>query len=127
MTADQAANYGSLLGVFLVALYTRWSGRSAKRTATEVKDTLAKSTAENLERLGQIHNLVNGDRLLLLERVASLSRRLAMLSDNAHDRAEAARADDIYQKELMIRRENLKKEVNIETDFVTKPPTPPIP
>ncbi len=95
MTTDQAANYGTLAGVFLVALFAQWNARKARQTASEAKD-----------RTTEIHNLVNGGRLQDLTKLVNLSKRLAEMTNAQVD----AEAYEIALKDLKVHQSKFTKE-----------------
>ena len=74
MNREEASNYGTLAGVFLLALLAQWNAHKAKRTAREAK-----------VRSVEIHKLVNGGRLNDLEKLVDLTQRIFDITQDPRD------------------------------------------
>jgi len=96
LTTEQVTSYGTLLGVFLVAVAAQWNARAARLAANQVKTDLNTSNDEHAEKLSVIHDLVNGGMEQQLTNVVNLTKRIADITKDPNDIAANLQA----QKEL---------------------------
>ena len=106
MTTDQAANYGTLVGVFLVAVFAQWNARKAQKTASEAKS-----------KTDEIHTLVNGGRTQDLTNLFALTQRIADITQDPRDAA----ARDLAAVNLQAHKDQYTPPLTIPT----APPTNP--
>jgi hypothetical protein len=100
MNLEEASHYGTLAGVFLLALLAQWNAHKAKRTAGEAK-----------VRSVEIHNLVNGGRLNDLSKLVDLTQRIFDITKDPRD----AHAHESAVKDF----ESHKTKFNISTNNST--------
>ncbi len=99
ITTDDVVRFGTLLGVFLTAVFAQINAWRAKQTALGVKSDLQTSNDSHVERLNDIHDLVNGGMQQQLQAVLDLTKQVATLSptpDTAQAVQKAQQALDTH-------------------------------
>ena len=100
ITAEQATAYGTMLGIFLVAVLNQYNAYKAKKTAEAVSAALLGSDAAKGKKLDEIHTLVNSGMTEQLRTVMLMSRRIAEATHDPDDVATADQAQVKYQDHL---------------------------
>ena len=114
LSRDDVSTWGTLLGIFLVAVVQQFSIRRNRANSTTIREHLLETDERKNKKLDEIHTLVNSGMGKQLELAMNLSRRIAELTKDPGDVLVAQRAANDYTDYL-----------NREQKSNAPPPTPP--
>jgi len=101
MTTEQAAQYGTLAGVFLVAVMTQWHAWRSRKQASSAVAEARGYVARQAQRMGEIHSLVNGAMARALRTIMILAKEKADITQHPTDIAAAEQAQRDYEEHDM--------------------------
>jgi len=104
ITTQQATEWGTLLGIFLVAFMTQWNARRARRIARSAVEEARGYVARQSQRMGEIHSLVNGAMGRALRTIMILAREKADVTQHPTDIAAAEQAERDYDEHMIRQR-----------------------
>ncbi len=100
LTDTTVETWGTLFGVFLVAVLTQYNAWRAKQATQTVGQKLEESTAQRNTALANIHALVNGNMAAKLQKLAELTAQLATVTQDPAHQLAAKSARDEYDNHL---------------------------
>ncbi len=96
LSRDDVSTWGTLLGIFLVAVVQQFSIRRNRANATTIREHLLETDERKNKKLDEIHTLVNSGMGKQLQLAMNLSRRIAELTHDPEDLRVAERATSDY-------------------------------
>lgn len=92
LAKEDVSAWGTLLGIFLVAVVQQFSMRRNRNNARTLREQLNETDEKKDKKLDAIHTLVNSGMGKQLELAMNLSRRIAELTKDPGDVLVAQRA-----------------------------------
>ena len=101
---ETAAQWGTLVGVFLVAVMTQWHAWKSRKQANSAVAEARGYVAKQTQRMGEIHSLVNGAMARALRTIMILAKEKADVTGHPTDIAAAEQAQRDYEEHDMKQR-----------------------
>jgi len=100
LTQSQVESYGTLVGIFAVAVLQQWNAYQTRQHAKEVAAKLELVNVSKDRKLADIHQLVNSGMTEQLKLNAVMARRIANATGTIDDVVAATSAEERYHIHL---------------------------